>query len=509
LRYVGGVLLLAAAYFGAAKLGQTLRYTASVSAIWPPAGLGMAALYLWGLRWWPGIFLGECLVNGDLFFGSSAPPLGSLAGQQLGNMAEVVVGAWLLGRLIGPRAALDRASQIVGMMVAVGTATAVSATAGTLSMLAGDVISVSSAPTFWRTWWLGDTSGALVVLPLVLTWLGQPRAAIRRMWSAEGLLMIASVVALAALAVTSSAPLTYLIFPALIWAAFRFGPAGVTLASAINAGMTVGLTADQLGAFFKQPINDRTLSTQLYILIAALSALFLSAVVSERERSAAQLVEARRRENERARQERLRIARDLHDTVSQSLFSSVLHTRAAQKALDEGRPSGALRDSLRAVAALTKRAQQEMRNFIFEWGPDGAGDGLVPAIERHAAEVRNDTALAVDVHAPAGLLPLTPATQTHLYGIVREALVNCAKHSGAETASVHVEVQADRVVLEVIDAGDGFDPERPRPGHYGLESMRSRAREINATLTIASPGRGGTIVRVDVPIEAESESGDG
>ena len=58
-RYVAGVLLLAAAYYGAAKLGQTLRYTASVSAIWPPAGLGIAALYLWGLRWWPGLLLGE------------------------------------------------------------------------------------------------------------------------------------------------------------------------------------------------------------------------------------------------------------------------------------------------------------------------------------------------------------------------------------------------------------------------------------------------------------------
>ena len=60
------MLLLAAAYYGAAKLGQTLRYTASVSAIWPPAGVGIAALYLWGLRWWPGMFLGELLVNGEL-----------------------------------------------------------------------------------------------------------------------------------------------------------------------------------------------------------------------------------------------------------------------------------------------------------------------------------------------------------------------------------------------------------------------------------------------------------
>src|SRR5262249_23661816 len=141
LRYVRGVLLLAASYYGAAKLSQTLSYTGSVSAIWPPVGLGIAVLYLWGLRWWPGIFIGECLVNADLFVRGSSPPLGSLVGQQFGNMVEVILGAWLLRRLIGSRAALDRTSQVIGLIVAVGTATAISATVGTVSMLAGDVIS--------------------------------------------------------------------------------------------------------------------------------------------------------------------------------------------------------------------------------------------------------------------------------------------------------------------------------------------------------------------------------
>src|SRR6187431_3300532 len=104
LRYVAGVLLLGAAYYGAAKLGQTLQYTASVAAIWPPAGVGIAALYLWGIRWWPGLLLGELLVNAELFFDDSAIPLGSLLGQQAGNMAEMIVGALLLRRLIGRRA---------------------------------------------------------------------------------------------------------------------------------------------------------------------------------------------------------------------------------------------------------------------------------------------------------------------------------------------------------------------------------------------------------------------
>src|SRR2546427_426155 len=235
--------------------------------------------------------------------------------------------ARLGGRLLGARGAIDRATQVAGMIGAVETATAISASAGTLSMLAGDVIALSEAPTFWRTWWLGDASGAIVVLPLVLTWFGNSRAAWRRMRTAEGVLLVSWVVALSTVAVTSSAPLTYLIFPPLIWAAFRFGPAGVALAVAINAGLTVGITADRFGAFFTLPIDNRTLSTQLYILVGALTALFLSALVSEREHSSTELAESRRRETDRAHEERLRIARDLHDSVSQALFSSVLYTR--------------------------------------------------------------------------------------------------------------------------------------------------------------------------------------
>src|SRR5215212_4902017 len=117
-RYLGGVLLLAAAYYGAAKLGQTLQYTASVSAIWPPAGLGIAALYLWGLRWWPGVLIAELVINGELLLADKGLPLGSLLGQQGGNMAEILVGAVLLRRLIGPRAGLDRVEQVGGVLIA-------------------------------------------------------------------------------------------------------------------------------------------------------------------------------------------------------------------------------------------------------------------------------------------------------------------------------------------------------------------------------------------------------
>jgi len=506
-RYVAGVLALAVAYYGTAKLGQSLRYTGSVSAIWLPAGVGIAALYLWGLRWWPGVFVAELVVNGELLVGDHALPLGSLLGQQAGNMAEVVVGAVLLRRVLGPRAALDRAEQVGGLLAAVGIATAVSATVGTVSMLARGVIEASEAPTFWRTWWLGDTAGALVVVPLVLAWVPEPSAAWRSIRTWEGAVMIAATVGLGVLAFSVNGPVAYLVFPALIWAAFRFGLAGATLSIAIAAGVAVAFTAHHAGPFSTQPIDRRTLITQVYIVIAALTTLFLSAVVAERERSATELAKARQREDDRAVKERHRIARDLHDSVSQALFSTLLHTRTAQKALrrENVTASGRLQQSLDAIGELTRGAQSEMRALIYELGHDAVEDGLVAAFTRHASMLRTRHDLDIDVQGPERLA-LSYRAQTELFNIAREALANVVKHAGASKAWVLVEARPGRVLVEVRDNGSGFDPGTRHPGHFGLESMHSRAAEVGGKLTISSAPRVGTVVRVEARANMEGAS---
>jgi signal transduction histidine kinase len=505
-RYAAGVLALAATYYGAAKLGQTLRYTASVSAIWPPAGLGIAALYLWGIRWWPGVLLGELVVNGELLLDDSTFPIGSLLGQQAGNMAELIVGALLLRRLIGPNAAMDRVEQVGGMLIAVGIATAISATVGTISMVAGGVVDESGIAEFWRTWWLADTSGGLVVLPLMLAWAKDPLGAWRRIRTWEGAAMIAGVTALSFVVFSTEEPVRYAVFPALIWAAFRFGPLGATLSIAITAGVAIVETASDVGPFAEQPIDHRTLSTQLYIWVAALTTLFLSGLVSERERSARELAEARRTEGARAVEERRRIARDLHDSVSQALFSTVLHTRTAQKALvqEGGNPSGPVARALDTIADLTKSVQGEIRSLIFELHRDPVHDGLVAALARHASALDAPDGLTIDVRGPGPRLALSQQAETQLFAIGREALANVVRHAGATVAHVRVEARREQVVIEIRDNGRGFDPNGGHPGHFGLDSMRSRAAEIGGRFTVASAPGSGTRVRVRVPAERDA-----
>jgi signal transduction histidine kinase len=498
-RYAGGVLALAAAYFVAAKIGQTLRYTASVSAIWPPAGLGIAALYLWGTRWWPGVFLGELVVNVDLL---DALPAGSLIGQQTGNMAEILIGAMLLRRLCGPRAALDRVDQVAAVFAVAAVAAAISATFGTISMLAGGVIESREALSFWRTWTLGDSSGVLVVVAVALAWSHSPGAAWRQLRTLNGTLMVSTVVVLGVVSVTVEDPVTYAVFPALIWAAFRFGPPGATLAVAITAAVAIGLTAADVGPFSKQPINHQTIGTQLYIAVAALTTLILAAVVAERARSAAALTAARLREGERALEDRRRLARDLHDSVSQALFSTVLHTRRAQRALGEadGRGASALRHSLDAIGEVTRDAQTEMRSIIGQLGRDPLLGGLRPALARLAAEASERDGVTARLTAQDGELGLSEHAEGHLFYIAREAVANAVKHADTDAVDLRLARHFEEVTLEVADRGRGFDVATAPPGHFGLDSMRSRAHEIDGRIAIDSGPGNGTVVRVVVPV---------
>jgi signal transduction histidine kinase len=499
-------VVVAVAYYGSAKFAQALRYTGSVSAIWLPVGVGISALYLWGLRLWPGVLIGELLVNAELHFESAGLPFVSAAGEGVGNMLEVIGGAYLLHRLVGPRTRLDRVDQVSGLLLALGAATAISATVGTLSMLAGNVIEGSEVASFWRTWWLGDTCGALVVVPLVLVWAGRPRAAWRRLGSREGLALLVVVTVLATISVTSTTTtLTYIVFPALIWAAMRFGAPGGTIAVAISALTTIGLTAHHMGAFSRQAITESTLSTQLYVSISALTVLFLSAVVAERAASVAELAEARQREGESALEERHRIARDLHDSVSQTLFSIVLQTKTAERGLHNG--LNGLRlvgTALGVISDLTRSAQDEMRTLIFQLGRDPIENGLVTALTDHAQHLDARDPITITVHGPSERLLLLPGAEAQLFAIGREALANVVRHAEATAASVRIADGNGHVSLEIKDNGHGFDPDAAeRAGHFGLDSMRSRAAEIGGALTITSDPRRGTTVRVQVPALTE------
>src|SRR5262249_41815039 len=148
------------------KIGYVFEFAGPVAAIvWLPVGAGIAFLYLRGLAYWPGVLIGDLLANdyGRL-------PLGSALGQTFGNVLEVVVAAVLIQRLVPDGFPLNRVGGVIRMLGALAVGTAVSATIGSISLLLGGVIGLGDIPTVWRTWWLGDATGALVLVPLAIAW---------------------------------------------------------------------------------------------------------------------------------------------------------------------------------------------------------------------------------------------------------------------------------------------------------------------------------------------------
>jgi signal transduction histidine kinase len=201
-------------------------------------------------------------------------------------------------------------------------------------------------------------------------------------------------------------------------------------------------------------------------------------------------------------EERQRLARELHDSVTQAIFSMGLYARAAQMTLErEGvDPSGRAAENVRQLVELAQGSLAEMRALIFELRPGALQEeGLVAALRKHAAAVSAREGLTVEVEAPEDRPALEPATEEHLYRAAQEALHNVIKHAGATRVLVRVEVAGEGLSLEVLDDGAGFDSRQVPPGHLGLRTMAERARQIGGTIDIMSNPGQGTMVRLTVP----------
>jgi len=210
-------------------------------------------------------------------------------------------------------------------------------------------------------------------------------------------------------------------------------------------------------------------------------------------------------------QERQRLARELHDSVSQALYGIALGARTARRLLDSAQaedqraaPADAARDdSLRRklaqpldyVLQLAEAGMAEMRALIFELRPESLqNEGLVAALSKHGASMQARHHIAVETEF-CEEPQLSFDCKEALYRIAQEALHNIVKHAKATRASIRLASDGDGVTLEVRDNGAGFDPRGEFPGHLGLKSMRERIEKLGGTLTIDSaPGRGATVV---------------
>jgi PAS domain S-box-containing protein len=199
-----------------------------------------------------------------------------------------------------------------------------------------------------------------------------------------------------------------------------------------------------------------------------------------------------------ALEERQRLARELHDSVSQALYGITLGTKTARTLLDKNPDRVA--DPLDYVLSLAEAGQAEMRALIFELRPESLEtEGLIAALEKQAAALKARHRIEVDAvlcYEPKASLEAKEA----VYRIAQEALHNTVKHARAANVQIKMECDSEWITLEVSDDGIGFDAQGDFPGHLGLRSMRERALRLGGTLEVDSTSGKGTRICAQVPI---------
>ena len=423
--YPLAVLALAAAYYGAAELGYALEVAGPVAAVvWLPVGVGIAALYLGGTRLWPGVLIGDLLAND---YGTL--PVGTALVQTCGNLLEVLIAAMLLRRVARNGPPLRSIGGVMGMLGALAAGTAVSATIGSLAQLAGDVVEPDHVAKVWRTWWLGDFTGALVLVPVALAWSRPPPRAWVRERGVEAAALLLALLVVGELATSSHEPLMYMLFPVLIWAALRFAEYGATAAVLVAVGFTVWNTSNFLGPFVFSSIGPDVISTQLFIAVAALTTFCIAAVVAEREAFGEGLRASRARLVEASDTERRRIVRNLHDGAQQRLSALAVHLRLA---VEDAPPP-------QETKALMVRAGRELSLAIEELRE--LAHGLPPALLTKLGLSGAIRSIAVRSSVPVTLLELPSSrlddtAEATAYYVIAEAVTNAQRYAQADSIEV-------------------------------------------------------------------------
>ena len=280
--YPAKIGAVAAVYFSAAKLGLLAAVAQKVvSSAWPPTGVALATLLLFGVRFWPGIALGAFLLNW-----TSGVPAAGAAGIAAGNTLEAVTAVLLLRRVADFRPSLAGLRDVFALVtLAALVSPLVSATIGVLSLWASGMIERAAAGHLWFVWWSGDAMGDLLIAPLLLGWAHIPRGRWPPRRALEAGLLVASLVGLTAVLLRPPTGDEYAIFPLIIWAALRFGVLGSATASGIVAALTIWSTVHGQGSFVGSTPTHDLLLLQMYLALLSVTGLVLAAMTTERRQA--------------------------------------------------------------------------------------------------------------------------------------------------------------------------------------------------------------------------------
>lgn len=196
--------------------------------------------------------------------------------------------------------------------------------------------------------------------------------------------------------------------------------------------------------------------------------------------------------------ERQRLARELHDSVTQALYAITFCSDAAVRSLESGKEESAI-EQLKALQGMAQQGMRDMRSLIFDLHPpELESEGLVGAIQARLNSVEVRSGLEADLFVEGDERRLPLRVEEELFRIAIEALNNSTKHSKAESVTVNVDFGEGETIVQIVDDGQGFDLATLPTGGMGLRSIRERSERINAELDISSEVEKGTVLTVKV-----------
>lgn len=287
--YAGGLVVIGVIYFALAKGGLALAsINPSATPIWPPTGVALAAVLLWGYRIWPAIFTAAAIANA-----TTAGSVATAIAIATGNSLEAVVGAYLINRWSSGCGTFSRPNSVAKFtLICFVIATPISASIGLTSLATAGYIERTNFANAWVTWWLGDVTGALVIAPVIVLWASSHYRAFNRNEFLEtvGVLVTAAAVGLIAFSplieqTPSRDPLGFLAILPMLWAALRRGPRDTATVGLVLAGITIWGTLAGGGPFTTADLNVSFLLVLMFLISITVPSLLLSADVEVRKKA--------------------------------------------------------------------------------------------------------------------------------------------------------------------------------------------------------------------------------
>ncbi len=281
------VALLASVYVGVAKASLLLAIPPGyATAVWPPSGIALAALLLFGRRLWPGVWLGAAIVNyavNESIF--AALMIGT------GNTLEALAAAAMIRRAIGVPHRFEHGEDVLKFVALAAASATVAATVALAPLSLANSLEWEELVRNWVTWWQGDVSGMVIVTPLLLAWSSRDALRWDPRYPYEGIcFMLLLLIAAIAVFGYGAAPLApfaraFVIVPFIMWAAFRFTQREVTTVTAAVCAIAFQDTMDNVASAAPDTLNESLLLLLLFTSTLVITGLVLSAMVSERTRT--------------------------------------------------------------------------------------------------------------------------------------------------------------------------------------------------------------------------------